>query len=496
MGPDFERPAASLPSSYAYADGVGETDPAAMDAWWLTFDDPVLAELVDIAQRENLDLRIAASRIEQARYGLAATRGLGLPGVQAVGSANVTRLSENSGISALASAFGGGSNSGQGGGGAGGGSGGGSGSQGQGIGLPGTTIESYSAGFDARWEPDLFGKARRTREAANAQVEQAVWNERAAQVSIAAEVARTYFMLRSIEEQIVIDEAELADVERSMEIDRLRVEEGLAPGSTLPGAATDVERMRASIVQLQGQYRSTLASLALLLGRPLQEVSPLLDTAPSEDGFAVPRIAPGTPAALLRRRPDIAAAEAQLHAATAQIGVQTASLFPDISVTGIVELLSNSLSNLISSDSIQAVGQGQIGFPVLDFGRGKAMVGKAKAAADESYLSYQRTVLGALNDTETALSNVASARSERDAAAQIVANAASTLRSAEVAHDSGLTNFAPVLQQRIAYREAMVRLVQAEASVRMATVALFKALGGGWSADEQPSHGAADNEAP
>ena len=183
-------------------------------------------------------------------------------------------------------------------------------------------------------------------------------------------------------------------------------------------------------------------------------------------------------------------------AVLSEFGVQTASLFPDISVTGIVELLSNSLSNLISSDSIQAVGQGQIGFPVLDFGRGKAMVGKAKAAADESYLSYQRTVLGALNDTETALSNVASARSERDAAAQIVANAASTLRSAEVAHDSGLTNFAPVLQQRIAYREAMVRLVQAEASVRMATVALFKALGGGWSADEQPSHGAADNEAP
>lgn len=487
MGPDFERPDASLPSSYAYADGVDATDTVSMDAWWSSFDDPVLAQLVDIARRENFDLRIAASRIEQARYGLAATRGLGLPSVQAVGSANVTRLSENSGISALASAFGGGAGSGQ----AGGSAGGGAGSPGQGIGLPGTTIESYSAGFDARWEPDLFGKARRTREAATAQVEQAVWNDRAVQVAITAEVARTYFMARSLEEQLANDKAELADFERSMEIDRLRVEEGLAPGTTLPGAATDVERMRASIEQLRGQHRNALASLALLLGRPVQEVSPLLDTAPAADDFSVPQIAPGTPAALLRRRPDIAAAEAQLHAATAQIGVQTASLFPDISVTGIVELLSNSLSNLVSSDSIQAVGQGQIGFPVLDFGRGRAMVGKAKAAADESYLNYQRTVLGAVNDTETALSTVASARSEREAAAQIVENAASALRSAQVAHDSGLTNLEPVLQQRIAYREAVARLVQAEASLRMASVALYKALGGGWSEDTQAPEAAA-----
>ena len=117
-GPDFERPVAQLPASYAYADtysdAAGEPDGAMMAAWWASFDDPVLVELVDIARRDSFDLRIAASRIEQARYGLASTRGLGLPNVQAVGSGSVTRLSENSGISALASAFGGGSSGGQG----------------------------------------------------------------------------------------------------------------------------------------------------------------------------------------------------------------------------------------------------------------------------------------------------------------------------------------------------------------------------------------------
>ena len=482
MGPDFERPEASLPSSFAYSEGASaEPDAAVMDAWWASFDDPVLVELVDIARRDSFDLRIAASRIEQARYGLAATRGLGLPSIEAVGSANVTRLSENSGISALASAFGGGAS-----GGTGGGASGGSGGTGQGIGLPGTTIESYSAGFDARWELDLFGKAKRTREAATAQVEQAVWNERAAQVSVAAEVARTYFMLRSIEKQLAIDEAQVADYERSLQIDRTRVEEGLAPASILPGSATDIERMSASVEQLRGQYRVTLASLALLLGRPVQEVAPLVDAAGTADRFAVPAIAPGTPASLLRRRPDIAAAEAQLHAATAKIGVQTAGLFPDVSLTGIVELLAGNLSKLISTNSVQAVGQGQVSFPILDFGRGKAMVGQAKAAADESYLSYQQTVLAALTDTETALSQVATARSERDTAAEIAKNAASALQSAQAAYDSGLTNFAPVLQRRIAYREAEGSLVQAEASLRTATVALFKALGGGWSAGDRP----------
>ena len=108
------------------------------------------------------------------------------------------------------------------------------------------------------------------------------------------------------------------------------------------------------------------------------------------------------PASLLRRRPDIAVAEAQLHAATAKIGVQAAGLFPDVSLTGIVELLTGNLSKLILTESIQAVEQGQVSFPILDFGRGKTLVGQAKASADESYLTCQRTVLVAMNDTETA----------------------------------------------------------------------------------------------
>jgi len=483
MGPDFERPDASLPAAFAFDEHpAAAPDAAMMEAWWASFDDPVLVELVDIARRDSFDLRIAASRIEQARYGLASTRGLGLPSVEAVGSGSVTRLSENSGVSALASAFGGGASGGTGGGGA-----GGSGGTGQGIGLPGTTFESYSAGFDARWELDLFGKAKRTREAASAQVEQALWSERAAQVSVAAEVARTYFMLRSIQEQLALDEAEIADLERALDIDRTRVEEGLAPASILPGDDTDVARLRADLEQLRGQHQVTLASLSVLLGRTVQEVAPLVEAAPDADRFAVPTISPGTPASLLRRRPDIAVAEAQLHAATAKIGVETAALFPDVSLTGIVELLAGNLSKLISTDSVQAVGQGQVSFPILDFGRGKAMVGQARAAADESYLSYRQTVLVALADTETALSQVETARREREMAAEIVANAAAALRSAQSAHESGLTNLTPVLQRRIAFREAEASLVQAEATLRMATVALFKALGGGWSGDPEPA---------
>lgn len=174
-----------------------------------------------------------------------------------------------------------------------------------------------------------------------------------------------------------------------------------------------------SLAQLRGQSQVTLALLALLLGRTCSGGYPAGRHCARGRSLAVPTIAPGTPASLLRRRPDIAVAEAQLHAATAKIGVQTAGLFPDVSLTRIVELLTGNLSKLILTDSIQAVEQGQVSFPILDFGRSKTLVGQAKASADESYLTCQRTVLVAMNDTETALSQVATARRARDPTSRI-----------------------------------------------------------------------------
>lgn len=481
VGPDYAAPEIKVPPSYANAaarSGENQVDASvvAIAQWWTRFDDPVLDGLVEQALASNIDVQIAASRISEARYRLDSARANSLPLVGASAAVNNTRISENSGLSSLASSFGGGT-----------------GSSSSGLGLPGTDFSTLSAGFDASWEADLFGGSRRAREAARGDLEAAIWSERDSQVRLSAEVARTYFSLRNTQAQLIAAETLLTLRHKMHDIVSAQANSGVLPGKAIQQPAAMVDQAEVQIAQLQGEERELLAALALLLGGSVQELPPgLIDkrTDPVVTDLVIPA---GLPSELLLRRPDVRAAERKLAAATARIGVAKANSFPTLSLTGVAELISSGLSNLISSNSIETVAQGKVAVPIFDFGRGRAATGAASEQANQADLAYQQAILSALTDVEQALSRVAAER-ERN---QLLQDNLRRMRMIEAAEESnfrtGLTDFTPVGQAVESTIAAHQNLLDSDFALKQAQVSLFKALGGGWSTNVPDSSHADDD---
>jgi NodT family efflux transporter outer membrane factor (OMF) lipoprotein len=220
-------------------------------------------------------------------------------------------------------------------------------------------------------------------------------------------------------------------------------------------------------------------ALAVLLARTPDSM--ILEL--SQPGAALPTppmVPPGLPSELLRRRPDIRAAERNLAAATADIGVAVADLYPKFSLTGLADLISTKLSNLFSSDSLQVSGSAKATFPLLDFGRRRGVVAQRKAQADEAYYQYQQTVLGALKDVEDALIRI---RTEQQRHAQLqsgLADATRGLAAVEARYKTGLVDLTTVLDAQQSVLQDRDQLVQSDAQLRRDLVSLYKALGGGW----------------
>ena len=482
VGPNYHAPAVEVPAAYAGPQPAGvSVDPA---TWWRAFGDATLDDLVARALRDNPDVRIAASRVRQARLQEIVARSQGLPMLNA--DANVTHIefSKNAGISSLARQFGGGGGAtgggatGSGGGGTGDASGTGGSSSG-GIALPGSGITTYALGFDASWELDVFGGVRRGVEGAVARTEAAEWNRRDAAVMIAAEVAQGYFAMRLDQVQAAVIRDELVRQRGALRIAGEVAQVGLVP-------PIDVTRQRASITSTEARLapidadiavrRHALAILLALapadldatLGGPL----PLLRAAPT--------IPPGLPSDLLRRRPDVRAAERNLAAATADIGVAVADLYPRFSLTGMAQLISSALGNLFSGDSLQLTGTGAAQFPLVDFGRRRATVKAREEARDQAYLQYRATVLQALRDVEDPLDQIAAERRRHAALERAVADAQSSAKAIGAQYRTGFVAQDSLLNAEAQVLSAREQLAGSDAQLRQLTVALFKALGGGW----------------
>ncbi len=336
VGPRYHAPQDAAPPAY------GEQDPAQASApspdltgWWHVYRDAELDRLVAIALADGLDIKTAAARIAEARAQERVARAQLFPQVDANAGVNSERISKNAGISSLASAFGGG-------GAAGGGSGGGSSG---GIALPGGFITTYSLGFDASWEIDLFGGARRELEGARARTQAAEWNARDAQVTLVAEVVDAYLRMRLDQEREAIARQEVDRQSRSLQIMGERAQVGLVPEG-------DTIRQRAQLATAQAQVgpivadgKAQMHSIAILLGRTPDALILELSAARAQLP-APPPVPPGLPSDLLRRRPDVRAAERDLAAATADVGVAVADLYPRFSLTGMAQLLSTALGNL------------------------------------------------------------------------------------------------------------------------------------------------------
>ncbi len=468
VGPNYVRPDVPVPPRFAEAAGSGiGTEPG---QWWMRFNDPILTSLIERAIAGNLDLATARSRIEGARAQEREARALRLPTLGGRAGSNRIDFSKNGGISSIASAFGGGGNP----------------TPGQGIAGPGKGITTWSVGVDASWEVDLFGGVRRGVEGARARTAAAEWNVRDVQVSVAAEVASDYLMLRSLQNQIALAQAELSRQQATLRLVSARRKVGLIAELPQRQQALQLSNVAASLPLLTARVRDEIHALGVLTGAGVDGLDATLSAAAALPALP-PVVPPGLPSDLLRRRPDIRAAERQLAAATADIGVAQADLYPKFNLMGMAELISTNLATLIARASIQTNANGAVTLPIFDGGRRKGVVAARRAAATEAGIAYHRAVVVAVQDVEDALADYTGESARNAELRHGIADAERTTRLARATFDAGLSDFQPVLDAQGSLLSSRNVLAQSDAMLLTDLARLYKALGGGWDDPTPPS---------
>lgn len=462
VGPDYRAPDSRPPAAFGEPADRG-APPGDLGGWWAGFNDPVLSDLVAQALKTNPDMRIAAARIRQARAQARIAGAARLPEVNASAQAAHNRLSANSipgGLVDLGSQAPGQSPSSV-------------------LGIPGLAFETYQAGFDAAWELDLFGGRRRAVEAAEARTAEAVWTARDAEVTIVAEVANTYLQHRALQRRIAIAETTLAAERELLDFVRTRARNGLVTSLDERRQERQIQQLAAEREDLVAQRDGRLHALGVLLGEPPMALAERLAAAAPAPA-APPQIPAGLPSELLLRRPDVRAAERRLAAATADQGVAVADLYPRISLTGAAQLVSTSLASLLEADSRQFSVAGRAALPLFDGGRRRGTVQLREAQAQEALVAYDAQVLTALKDVEDALSRLDADRRRLGQLRAAEAAARDAADTTAVRHRNGLIPFLDVLEARQSWLTAQDALAQAEAATAQDSVALYKALGGGW----------------
>ena len=468
VGPRYHAPGDAPPPVY------GEQDPAQANApspdltgWWHVYQDPELDRLVAIALADGLDIKTAAARIAEARAQERVARSQLFPRINANAAVDSERISKNAGISSLASAFGGGAGA------SGGASGGG------GIALPGGFITTYSLGFDASWEIDLFGGVSRQIEGARARTEAAEWNARDAQVTLVAELVDAYMRMRLDQEREAVARQEVDRQTRNLQIMGETARVGLVPEGDTIRQRAQLATAEAAVGPIVADGKAQMHAIAVLLAMSPDSLIVELSVARPQLP-APPPVPPGLPSDLLRRRPDVRAAERTLAAATADVGVAVADLYPRFSLTGMAQLLSSALGNLFTLDSAQVMGNASATFPLLDFGQRKGTVAIRKAAADEAYYQYRQTVLGALRDVEDALIRIRTEQQRNGVLRAGVADAVRAVQAIDARYRTGLVDLTAVLDAQQSVLNDRDQLAQSDAQLRRDLISLYKALGGGW----------------
>ena len=465
-----------MPTHYAGATPT-PADDAALAQWWTGFNDPTLNDLVTRALRDNLDLQTAASRIREARQQEIVAGAAAWPTLSAAPSFTYTQLSKNAiSLGGLGTLTGGAT------------SGASSGSS-AGFGFPGTSFNTYQLGLDASWQPDLFGKTRRSVEAAHDTMLATVWNSRDTQISMVAELADAYLALRTAQLRLAIAQRDLQRQQGLLDLLRTRAHAGLATALDVRQQETTVAATASGLPPLSADVAVQAHALGVLLGEPPEA---MLDTLGPGPLPTAPIIPVGLPADLLRRRPDIRAAERQLAAATANIGVAVADYYPDITLTASPSLVSTALSNLLTWGSRNLTASAGLTWNLFDGGRVKANVAVMDEREQQALLNYHKTVLEALRDVEDALTRCAADQTRQTTLAQQTASARAADDLARTQYRAGLVPFSTVLTTEAALLSAEDAAAQNDSAAAQDVVALYKALGGGWSeTDPHPIQAAA-----
>jgi multidrug efflux system outer membrane protein len=341
----------------------------------------------------------------------------------------------------------------------------------------------FSVGFDATWELDVFGGARRGVEAARANVQAAVWQLRDAQVSLTAEVASSYVALRTAQSRIAIVK-ESADHQRTLlDLATARARAGFVTELDVNQQRAQLAATAAQIPELEAEETAEIHALGVLLGQEPEAMAAELATTAAMP--AIPGILPvGLPSDLLRRRPDVRAAERQLAAQTADVGVAVADLYPKFDLLGALNLASTSTGNLFSSSSLSNVGLGLISWPVFQGGKLRANVRASEEQRNQAYLAYRKSVLKALQDAEDALTRYESEQRRLLSLRESQTAAASSQHIAEEQYRAGTVTFINVLTATTTELSARDEVEQSTQALAQDLVSLYKALGGGWGPAE------------
>jgi len=443
VGPNYKRPAASVPTDYRAAVPAPTLPISSLgnENWWQVYQDPVLVQLIHSALQQNYDVRIAATRVLEAQAQLGITRADQLPSANL--GANIY-TQQNAKVSSL---------------------------------FPAYQVNAGQLNLSVIWNLDFWGKYRRQTEAARARVLSSEWGQRAVMTSLVANVAASYFQLRALDAQLDIAKRTLTSRQQSLDLTHVLLSHGSASDLDVSQAEQLVYTASETIPDLERQIEQQENALSILLGENPGSIprgntlieQPVPDNVPA-----------GLPSELLERRPDVREAEEDVVTANAEIGVAKASFFPSFSLTGSGGLESNALNRFISQPAEIWFAAFSVSQPLFEGGRLRSGLKLARAQWQESVLGYQQTVQDALEQVSNAL---VAYQKDRDFRGQQELLTQATQRSdqlSEVLYKQGGASYLQVLTSETNYYSAELNLVQAQLNERLALVQVYQALGGGW----------------
>ena len=435
VGPDFKDPVVAAPDAYR----TQVMPPEAIDdlRWWASFDDPLLYDLVTTALENNRDIKIAVSRIEQARATVGFTRADQYPRVDGEAGAQIGN-------------FNGGSRS------------------------PDTTSTVYLAA-PLNWEIDFWGKFKRSTEAARADLMASEFGLKSVQLALIGDVATTYYQLLDFHRRLDISTSTLASRLKSLEIIQQRFGQGIIAELDVNQAQIQKEIAAAAIPSYQRSIAKSENALAILLGPPAGNGS----DKKKSGGTQPPDIPVGLPSDIIERRPDIVQARYLLKAQTEKIGVAEALRLPAISLTGTLGVASTDLGAVTTEGGVWSVGGRLLG-PIVDFGKNKRRVEIEEQKTQQALYQYENTVLTAFREVEDALVEIATYRNELAAVDRQQKAAKNANGLSKERYDKGVASYLEVLDTERTLFSAELQQSDLQQRYRNAYVNLFKALGGGW----------------
>lgn len=446
IGPNYSRPAVATATSWKEAQ-VTTSAPVLPQDWWTIFKDAELDALEIQAVHANQDLKRAVARVSEARAIARVSKADLYPGLTQRDGYTRTRSSENSDNQPLKRA-----------------------------------TDDFSSTFDLSYELDLFGRVRRNIEAATADLAATETDLQTVLLTLTADVARNYQILRSLDTERVVIEGTIALRKDAVQLQETRAQAGLKNEMDLTRARTELANVEA---ELQGVIRSRAQiehALALLCGQPPADFA----LAPKASTIVPPEIPVGLPSELLQRRPDIVVAEHNLEAANARIGVAKAAIFPTIKLTGTAGFASADLGSLVDWPSRLAQFGPSISVPIFSGGRNTANLKAAEARYEQNVALYRGAVLKAFREVEDSLSDLSTLAVQGDAVRRALVSARDTATLATERYQKGLTSYLDVVDAQRAALQAERQDTQLRSQRAVSTILLAKALGGGWDRTSTP----------